>query len=511
MTPAASQFGKWMALVAALLGWMFDGLEMGLFPLVAKPALRELLATGDEVVVNTWLGIITAFFLVGAATGGVVFGWIGDRFGRVRAMMFSVITYAVVSGACCFAATAWQLGLLRFVAALGMGGEWSLGVALVNELWPDRSRAFLAGLIGAAGNFGYLIIALVSLGLGRFVGEVHGGLLALGVPGDFVERLLANNGWRFLMMLGAVPALLTFLIRIYVPESTRWQHERELGATRHWVSADLLAVLVGAVGACGIVVAWIPNLDMPFAGRVFGSLVGFAVALIGYTYPAYRFLRRSDAADLPAHHRTGPTFRRMLIGACLSGVALMGTWGSVQQVSPFTNALIQKNLGAPDGDLTAQQLGQVGSANSLIWASLGAILGTILAALVADRIGRRLSYFLLCLGSFAIVAGFFRTQVEVNAMYYLLVFVMGAVTASFYGWLPLYLPEVFRTSMRATGQGFGFNFGRILAAIGVLQIGNLTTLLGGLGPACGSFAFVYLIGMGLIWLMPETMGRPLPE
>ena len=318
MTPAVSRFGKWMALVAALLGWLFDGLEMGLFPLVAKPALRELLATGDDI--NTWFGIITAFFLVGAATGGVLFGWIGDRFGRVRAMMLSVLTYAVVSGSCGFATTAWQLGILRFIAALGMGGEWSLGVALVNELWPDRSRAFLAGLIGAAGNFGYLVIALVSLGLGQFVDQVHGGLQALGVPGDFVDRLLANNGWRFLMMLGAVPALLTFLIRIYVPESTRWQHERDQGATRHWATIDLLAVLAGAFGACGIVVAWMPNVDLPMPGRILGSVVGFAAALVGYTYPAYRFLRRSDAADLPAHHRTGPTFRRMLIGACLSGV-----------------------------------------------------------------------------------------------------------------------------------------------------------------------------------------------
>src|SRR5262249_39690658 len=100
---------------------------------------------------------------------------------------------------------------------------------------------------------------------------------------------------------------------------------------------------------------------------------------------------------------------------------------------------------------------------------------------------------------------------EVNANYYLLAFVMGAVTASFYGWLPLYLPEIFRTSMRATGQGFGFNFGRILAAIGVLQIGNLSRAFGGLAAACASFSLVYLIGMGLIWLMPETKGRPLPE
>ena len=299
MIATPSRLGKWMALIAALLGWMFDGLEMGLFPLVAKPALGELLGSSDSAVVGTWYGIVTALFLVGAATGGVLFGWIGDRFGRVRAMVVSVLTYAIVSGLCGFAANAWQLGALRFVAALGMGGEWSLGVALVNELWPDRSRAFLAGLIGAAGNLGYLVISLASLGLDRFVGEVHAGLLGIGVPTDYVERLLANNGWRFMMMLGAVPALLTFLIRMCVPESARWEHERDQGSTKHWATVDLLAVLVGAVGACGIVAAWAPTFELPIAVRIAGSLVGFAVALGGYTYPAYRFLRRSEVAEQP--------------------------------------------------------------------------------------------------------------------------------------------------------------------------------------------------------------------
>ena len=153
---------KWMALTAALLGWLFDGLEMGLFPLVAGPAFKELGV--PQARVTAWLGIVTALFLVGAATGGVVFGWLGDRIGRVRAMMLSVLTYAIVSGVGGFATEAWQIGVLRFFAALGMGGEWSLGVALINEIWPDRSRAFLAGLIGAAGNVGYLLIALVGRG-----------------------------------------------------------------------------------------------------------------------------------------------------------------------------------------------------------------------------------------------------------------------------------------------------------------------------------------------------------
>src|SRR5271157_2991770 len=100
-TPRVSR-GQWMALTAALLGWLFDGLEMGLFPLVQRPCLRELVGS-DEQETTRWIAVITSFFLIGAATGGVLFGWLGDRIGRVRSMMLSVLTYALVSATCGFA------------------------------------------------------------------------------------------------------------------------------------------------------------------------------------------------------------------------------------------------------------------------------------------------------------------------------------------------------------------------------------------------------------------------
>jgi hypothetical protein len=110
------------------------------------------------------------------------------------------------------------------------------------------------------------------------------------------------------------------------------------------------------------------------------------------------------------------------------------------------------------------------------------------------------------------VPGFYLTQTAVNGTFFTLAFFMGAITASFYGWLPLFLPEIFRTSVRATGQGFAYNFGRILAAVGVLQLGNLAAqFAGGLPMACASLSAVYLCGLGLIWLAPETKGTPLPE
>src|SRR5262249_54752835 len=141
----SDRYARWMALAAALLGWMFDGMEQGLFPLVARPALGTLLGSDmTESQVALWLAVATSGFLVGAATGGVLFGWLGDRIGRVRALTFSVFCYALFSGLCAFVGNAWQIALLRFLSALGMGGEWSLGVALVMEVWPDSSRSIMA-------------------------------------------------------------------------------------------------------------------------------------------------------------------------------------------------------------------------------------------------------------------------------------------------------------------------------------------------------------------------------
>src|SRR5205823_6132700 len=179
---------------------MFDGFEMGLFPLVARPALRDLLGSTDDKEIGLWFAVATAGFLVGAATGGVLFGWLGDRLRRVRAMMLSILTYAICSGLCCLARTAEQIALLRFISALGMGGEWSLGVALVMEIWPDRSRGFLAGLIGAASNVGFLLVAAIGLGLGEFIGTANRSLLQIGLSEAWVGRLVGHSGWRLMMI-----------------------------------------------------------------------------------------------------------------------------------------------------------------------------------------------------------------------------------------------------------------------------------------------------------------------
>src|SRR5262249_41509632 len=154
---------------------------------------------------------------------GVLFGWLGDRIGRVRAMTISVITYAVFSGLCGFSTSAIQIAVLRFFSSVGMGGEWSLGVALVMEIWPDRSRSLMAGLIGAAANVGYLLLALIGVVVTRSLDSIGWGLSRAGLSETIVEALVRNSGWRLLMIMGAAPALLTFFFRMFVPESGRWE------------------------------------------------------------------------------------------------------------------------------------------------------------------------------------------------------------------------------------------------------------------------------------------------
>jgi MFS family permease len=486
--------GKWMALSAALLGWMFDGLEQGLFPQVARPALSDLLGVIDDKKIGLWFGVATAAFLVGAATGGVLFGWLGDRVGRVRAMTLSVLTYAIFSGLCGFATGPEQIVGLRFLSALGMGGEWSLGVALVMEIWPDRSRALLAGLIGAAANVGYLLIGLVGLGLGQFLEEMRTGMRAIGMPESWVNPLLAHSGWRLMMMLGALPAILTFFIRLFVPESDRWEQEQSRGSTTHWAARDLIGVVIGGVAAIAILYLWAEEFSL--AVRLLGTLIALVVVTIGYTYPVVRYLQRAGGGQ---NQDVSPTIRRMLLGACLGGVALLGTWASIQWASNWADQLTQGTV--PGAKATTQ-----------ICSALGAIVGTIGGALLGGRLGRRVTYTLLCLGALLSAQAFFRLNDTYGTMFLISVFIAGGMTASFFGWLPLYLPELFRTGVRATGQGFSYNFGRILAAVGVLQTGSLMAFFDGNYPkACSLMSLIYLVGMFIIWLAPETRGKPLPD
>ncbi len=425
LSPTGSQPLKkeqWFVLIAAFLGWMFDGLEMGLFPIAARPALRDLMSTVNsageiifpaEAVVGQTYSWLVALFLLGAAAGGLLFGWMGDRMGRVRIMALSIAVYSGFTGLCYLATEPWHLGVFRFCAALGMGGEWSLGVALVMECWPEKLRPILAGVIGAAANVGFLLISL----LGMFVA-------------------VTTDQWRWIMLAGAAPGLLAIFVIFFIPESQKWKE-----SVKEKTSKPIQEI--------------------------------FTTRLIWPT----------------------------LLGIAFASVALIGTWGAV---SGFLPVWVDQLA----GDANPYAKGTI-----QVMLSIGAIAGCFLGPLMANRFGRRPAYFLLCLGSLISCAVLFRMFDAYNLMFIAVATIVGVLTASFYGWLPLYLPELFPTRVRATGQGLAFNFGRILAAAGALSTGLLLKNVfdGSYPQACATITLVYVVGMVLIWLAPETKGKPLPE
>ncbi len=508
--PNSSNKGAMAALIAAFLGWLFDGFEMGLFPLIGKPALQDLLPKATAVVQGQWFTVIIAVFLVGAATGGVLFGWLGDKLGRVKAMTLAIFTYAIFSGLCAFVTEAWHFAALRFVASLGMGGEWALGVALVNEIWGNKNRAWIAGMIGAASNIGFLLTGLISWQLNASLEVVTGWIHAIGLSPENTEYLLHNRAWRFIAVSSALPAIINFFILVFVPESHKWEAEKKSGSTSHWATMDLMGVLIACIAALGIIYVWSPLVEIGGLGAGLVTVVGLATALWGYMHPMRQYMMRSVAAGSTQSADRSVIMRNLLIGAGLAGVALLGTWGSAQQAARWASDLAPKGSKLPVIDYV------------VISTALGAILATLITPFIADKLGRRVTYTLLCAAALGASLGFFRINVPfvgdaVPTTLIVTAFLLGGITASFYGFFPLYFPELFPTSVRATGQGFCFNFGRLVAAIGALQLGNLMLMFNGenvtavqsAANAYSVLSCIYLVGMVLVWFAPETKGRSL--
>lgn len=213
-TPGSlSQTGRVLVLAAAFLGWLFAGTQMSITPLVSRSATVSLLwpdqetlqlTSAQQEIVGRWFAWYTAAFLFGAAAGGLVFGWLGDRAGRARAMGLSILCFTLLTGVSYLAHSPEEFLVLRFLACLGVGGMWPNGVALVAEAWSEVSRPTLAGIIGTAANVGIMLV---------------------GILGVYIDVTPAS--WRWLMLAGASPAILGVLVLLLVPESPRWLAGRQ--------------------------------------------------------------------------------------------------------------------------------------------------------------------------------------------------------------------------------------------------------------------------------------------
>lgn len=203
----------WFILIAAYLSWFFAGAGMAVTTLVMRNAAIGLVRTPElpqppEALVQQWVAWYTCAFLLGAACGGLLFGWIGDRRGRVCGMGWSVLCYSLGAGAGYFVDGPWQLLLVRFVACLGIGGVWPNAVAIVGETWPQRLRPTLAGILGTGANLGMVLLAFIC-----------------------VKYHVTPDHWRWVMVVAALPTLLGIVVLFCARESPVWLERQAMART----------------------------------------------------------------------------------------------------------------------------------------------------------------------------------------------------------------------------------------------------------------------------------------
>ena len=211
----------WFVLIVASLGWLFDTMDQQLFNLARQPAIRELLhGQGGTPAIAEYAGYSTMIFMIGWASGGVFFGILGDRIGRAKTMILTILAYSLFTGLSVLSTSVWDFSAYRFLTGLGVGGQFSVGVALVAETMPDRARPFALGWLQALSAIGNMLAALIGIGLGAL--EQSGAI---------------QSSWRYMFVVGALPAMLALLIFKRLKEPESWQRAaHESAASRSGTS-----------------------------------------------------------------------------------------------------------------------------------------------------------------------------------------------------------------------------------------------------------------------------------
>ncbi len=413
---------QWLVLTVASLGWIFDAFEGQIYNITRSDMLPELLEiSGDDPanhpLVRLWGERFLGIFLIGGTIGGWLFSSLADRWGRNPVMALTILFYSLFSGLTAFATDAWQVGILRFLVAMGVGGEWAVGAALVSEVFPKQARERAGGIFHATSVGGLWLAAAAGLAVG--------------------------SQWRYAYLLGVVPAVLVLWVRLSIREPESWQQARQTKSGQLGSYRDLLGDPV-----------WRP---------------------------------------------------RAVFGALLAMVGLATFWGVVVAGQDIARDLLER-AGDPDAASKAKiAFGFVQTA--------GAGAGMLAFGPIAARIG--------CRGTFAmmhIVAAIMTPVVcwlPSSVGGYPLLLVLLPIFAFFaqgiHAGYAVYFPTLFPTHLRATGSGFCFNTGRILAAPVLIWLSAWMKATFDLRLAISWLGGMFLLGLVFLLLLPETRGQDLPE
>ncbi len=240
-----------LGFIGAFLGWVFDSMDATIYALVMVSALKELLRNqgilNTEAHVGFYGGIIFSLFLIGWAIGGVSFGYIADKVGRVRALTITIGLYSLFTGLSSLSQNVWELAILRFITAIGIGGEWAGGATLVAEIFKNKNRVFASSLLQSAWAVGFLLASFIYFTIGRY------------------------HSWRVMFLIGILPAFLVFVFRLFVKESEEWLSNKntfsyikslKLLFTKEYINQTVIGALLAFVAVFGLwgVTNWTPAL-----------------------------------------------------------------------------------------------------------------------------------------------------------------------------------------------------------------------------------------------------------
>jgi MFS family permease len=415
-----------------------------LFLLARNSAMKALLPAGADL--KLYGGYATAVFIAGWATGGLIFGALGDRAGRARTLAYAVLLYSLCTGLSAFSKGWLDFAFYRFLTGLGVGGVFGLAVALVADSLPESARTGALGLLQALSALGNVTAGCISI----FLGTLEGGIIPSGMA------------WKYMFLIGALPAFLCVFIQLRLKEPPRWIEARAKGRET--------------------------GLKFGSYGSLFGERRWRKHALLG-----------------------------MML--CVAGV--VGLWG-VGFFSPelvgdvIERSLRKERMGAS----------QIASAKTIwigvnmIVQNLGSFLGMIAFTKAAQRFGRRLPFSVAYLCAFLATVGFFqlfnsRGDIWMSA-------VMGFCQLALFAGFAIYLPELFPMRLRSTGTSFCYNVGRFIAASGPFTLGKLQAALAqsattpeaklaAFRSAASWLSLILLAGLAAVFFLPETKGKPLPE
>jgi MFS family permease len=425
---------QWKALIASNLGWTFDGFEVFALILTIGAALHQLLDASQYKFIPAYAGAVLAITVFGWGAGGLLGGILADYIGRKRSMALTILAYSLLTGLSALSWSWLSFALFRFLVGLAIGSEWATGASITAELWPDNAR----GKGGAFLQSGYPI--------GSIIASTVWVLIGTSGPG----------AWRYMYLIGVLPALITFWILRHIPESPRWEQSNK----RRRAARDLRRQGVALRGEDAAIVRF-TLVDM-------------------FAEPAVR--------------------TRLILTFVMSLAVTIGYWG----VSTF----VPSYVGSVAAHVGLQAQRWVGLAGLV--QNIGALLGFFSFGFLADAIGRKPTtflYYLLCLILTPIV---YLWVQEIHLL--LLVFaIYGFFIQGVFSWTAVWLPELFPTRMRATAAGFIFNVPRLISAIAPLIAGSLIVGLGGYGRTATILSMFYVLGLITVPFLPETKGKPLPE